>query len=737
MKGEPGEKSLLAFQPIGPVLDAYPADEAFIEKEEVTDAKLVKLFQREPGAAAELQKWDTWTFGRGGPTLRVGKVLGEADDKSPIKKLVDEDMARLGYHTHARFWNEQVLGRAVALLGISVNDGKKATDPLEKDERVPDVESINVITREAIVDGTGIKVGKDPAVAEEYGKITGYTLNVPEGDGTGKADFPAERFLHWARRGIVGDVWGESLLLPKYNAYRIRAKMRIALAQALRSHARRIIDVTVPTGTTDAVISKVETAIGNMDTLSAYIHEEDKPLKLHPTGAVLSPGQYVDFNDSDIAMGLGEVLFKGASAGDIASAEFNLKLFDAIIADWQRHAVTPNAYDAWIAWNIRHGRYPEAKYWWEWPSIRQTTEEEKANIHLILTQAFGSVAAGVGALALAQFTPLVDGTDILMVSPTGGMRIPIPGLKTTDLPRANARPITLLPGAHQKLDADLTMDQSEALNKQQLEEWEPHIKPLELEGATMWNMHFTKFQTDLLALLKDAWERHIGPTDAEAKAEAGTKSLPGQKDEIDFTEMMDSWVPKTASFETDAQTLIDNTMRQSFAETEELMGVKVSATDLPKDTAGLAKMRQKGALFAKDTILETNRKAQIAIRDAISGGSATTDYRQVTQKVSEILGKTSGTFPKTIHKILHEAASEARWDAIEEHTGTDEAVWVSTGDGKERTDPIDHGALNGSLISRAISMGGDYLAAFGCRCTVVPQSPYKKAVTFLKEQEAS
>lgn len=718
---------------------AYETDEPW--SDEVSDDQIRALILREALARSILKTLGHRTMGRGGPTIHCGAVLGVAEEGHVLKLAIDEFNDTHAFHSVVRQWLEQVLGRAYAPLALGLQDGLDAES--EPPERVKGLDYIQVIPRNIL------EIKEDKNIdSPTYRQITHYKVKTSAGDKL----VPAGRFIHWKNPSIEMNHQGESIFLCSYNHFRWKARMDESMAQTMRTQARAYPDLGYPPGTDDDIVTAAKEELEEFDTFSAAVHENTWVFNLKSTDKSLNPEPYYDAMLTNITLTVGgKVIALGVSGGELSTSETNERLIEGIAEDLQTNFIGPGAYRATYDRLIELGIFPEGKYWLEWPAVRTTSDMDRAEMRLKDSQAFSATMTGVeaGKRALLELGE-GEGGGLVMVDPTSKIEIKVPGLN------AKAPALNKAAAQYELAEEDLTFDERRELHDKLYAEWRGMTNIVRNQGTAMWNRHFDEFQASLEAEMLAAWREHMDPGEpgihagagmyginraAQQMRESGIALTPtgasglyvarkpatySVDDAASFLEQLNMWNPKTSNFEADAEALVNNAYITNYGETQVLMGsMPVDPDDIPLDVQGIRKMRMTGMEYAKDTILKGKLQARLAMEDGLAGQET---YRQISDRVAEALGGQPGDFKNTVQKLVHETSCEARWDSMEK-MGEVKGVYITAGDSNVRDE---HAALDGMVMTRFESMR--YLREFGCRCDVIPQSPYQRAVANLKER---
>jgi len=679
----------------------YTDDDLWTSK--IEDKDIVVLLRRNGLARSISEAW---------PRSVGGKPPAIMDDvKGKLAAEIDSILTPLDFWGVHQSWYRQKRDRATALLALGWQDGM-ARDDLEfpTADILPGIDYIHVITRDQIFD---IVEDRDPR-SETYGTVTHYILNVPKsvGDGFEQKRVHASRFLRWTHPSPDNNKWGMSQFLPFYNDLRGLSRMMDAMYQTVRRTASKVIYVTHPENVTDdALLDEVEEQLKNIDTDSVLILRGGFVPNAISTADTLDPSPYFEaVIDLIAASGLGNrVILMGSNAGQLEGSEVNERQFALRVADEQENVYGAKAREFIDLLRAKGIIKSPGNYWLEFPPIRQLDEKELAEMGLKDSQKFSTtILALKQAMPEAQFSLAVDDDGIVKLT-TEDLEIPVPGLNARK--RAHA-PAAGVNASYPKLSPDE--------KKKMYDEWELKSADIEADLLESFNTHYGAFRKDFQARLKDAWGRHIGPADV------GTNAVRyAQNDEVDLVKEMGGDIP-TAALEAEVAASVEAGYHKGMTDTEVLMQWELTEAAALEGDPALRALQSRGGEMARGTLMEGNRRGLRAIRE---GFEARESYAQMADRVGKALGKPVKDFPNTTQKIAHTAMAEGRWETLERH-GHEYGVWLSAGDDGVRTletAPASH-RIDGTRMTRAESMHPHYLSAYGCRCTLIPESPYQRAL---------
>lgn len=684
---------------------------------EVTDEGYVRLI-KEDGLATQIS--DVW------PRAVGGKEPGIRDDVGG--KLADEIngvLRDLGFWSKHQLYYKSKRDRAVALMSIGWADDMVGDElALPTKPNVEAVDYVHVIQRSLICgpgEGPGgmdgIVEGLDPN-EETYGDILYYWLNLPTGRDRTKirpAKRHASRFTHWAHPSPDGSIYGHSQFGPMWNLFRAKAQMDTAIPRTVRRFSSLIPLWTHPQDTSKEQKTTVRKNLAALDSGSVVDLDEGQGLKLMGTADALNPQPYIDYVLDLIAyMSLGnKVILFGTPSGKQTGSEVNERIFYSRAADEQRNVYGPKAREMIDLFRQRGVIREKGNYWFEWPAIKELDDLEKAQLDLTVSQAFQSKMLTLTSATGEQFSPQVDDDGTMFLeNDTKTISIPVPAMNSRKKPKAvmNAS-VPWMP-----------QEEKDALYA----EWKIKTGPMGDKIFDSLTAGFREFKKAFDGQFMNTWEAVVGEVDSDLTPVVNVDDVPlrpySQAEELAIVKTMREWDHHYPGFEDEMAIGLEMAYKGEVENGATLYkNVKTPGAITDSGTVNIIKDR--GMELADDTVMKGKRGAMRAIRQGLSAGE---NYSQVSDRIAGTYKDSSKDFRATSQKVVHEAMSEARFDTLKAH-GDDEGVWLSAGDDNVRLDPVSH-QIDGVVMSRSRAMQADYLPAYGCRCCIIPKTPYLNAV---------
>ena len=691
----------------------------------VTDKKVVQMLKAE-GLTWSISELWARTVGGKPPTAR-DDVKGKLAEQ--INTLADD----LTFWPTHQWWYRQQKDRGCALLSIGWADNMMGDElALPTGATVPGVDFIHVITRDMICDPRAGGNGEDGIVEgtrigqDGYGQILYYWLKLPEGkDKTASTPtkIDGSRLMHWANPSPDGNKYGMSQFLPMWDVLQGKRQMDAALWRTVRRMASLLPLIKHPKGASEPQKTNARNAARYLDAGSVMDIQDDWGFSLEGTANALNPTPYINYAiDLIAAEGPGsKVVMMGVPAGKLAGSEVNERLFYSRAADEQRNRYGPKAYEFFQDCRRRGAGIrdvPGARWWWEFPPIRELDDQEKADMAEKLARTFETQVRAIAQATGQLFTTQTDEDGTMrLVTDDKTISISVPGINTEKKAKKNVY-APYLPD-----------DEKKKLQKK----WAIKTAQADEEVEEIFRSNYRDFKRAFNEKFRETWEAEIGEVDMEPSiglnVEDPPKRLYSQDQELAVIRTMRDWDYHYPGFEDEMALGLEMSYKTEAGATIKLL----ASTKTPgavTDAGAVRVLRDEGKEIAEETILKGKRVAMRAIRQGLQSGEG---YSAISERIGQAYNNQAKDFPRTTHKIVHEAMANARWDTLEAH-GQNEGVWLSAGDDKVRTDPVSH-QLDGMILTRAQSMEPDMLPAYECRCSFMPVSPFMEAVKEFEEYE--
>jgi len=668
----------------------------------VTIDEINFMIRRDELAYRTAMKW---------PAAVFNKWLKIHADGEDLEKKIEGLFDRLDVQSIFKraYLLSKVQGYCLIALGWEDLAGNATEGPIG----VKDIAYIHAIPRSSVRE---IHQDKDP-MSETYGQITHYTLAIPKEDTTEDIKFPASRFLHWANMFIDDNPEGVSMFEPLYDKFGIKKNLDFAMGQVPYQLARPLPILGIPDDADEEEVDDAEESWKDISNRSYYCFPQAYKPELLATNIALNPEPYADYVLSTIAAAStgSKVALLGTEAGAVTGSEVNMQEWYGAVADEQANYVEP-VLKAFVKACQFYGVLPKGEFWFEWHSLWEMDEQEKADIALKNAQALQATASALVLLRQVNIEPVFQEGEMFFSVQGSSDRI--------QLPAANALIKGHSSGAAARSKANVLAPYLPPAEKAKIHKlWELKTTDIENRFADKFQTWANIMQKEFMEALRTSYDRDIGDAGVDP-------SKPAINEEADLYEEMDEWLPKSLrKFKADLISFLEESYATGSEQTLERLGLQASAFRL-EDTPAIKVIRAEGSRIAKNTYLDMHKAAMIQIAEGLKAGES---YAQLNDRVAGAFKDYNKGIPNTVQKFTHQVASEARWDTMEKH-GRDKAVFSTSLDGNVRDD---HAALEGQIMTREEAI--PYLSEFGCRCTTIPVSAWDEAVKeFNKaEQEAT
>ena len=256
--------------------------------------------------------------------------------------------------------------------------------------------------------------------------------------------------------------------------------------------------------------------------------------------------------------------------------------------------------------------------------------------------------------------------------------------------------------------------------------WYEKTEALEGSFSDAWRNLVTVMEAQLLAALKASWEENVGPVGHEppvpgANEAAATPDLSGVLKDLQDWEAK-GW----GSFDKAFQAFVKAAVAAGADQTALNLGASVDPAML-EDSNTIKLILANLDTLGKNTYLDTHKAALQELAEGLKKGES---YAQLSDRLAAKFTEFGKGIPATVQKVVHEAASEARWETMRE-LGAQKGVYTTAQD--ELVRPT-HEAMDGMVVTRDEAMS--YLSEYGCRCTVVPLTAYDEFVAGMQGESA-
>lgn len=604
-----------------------------------------------------------------------------------------------------------------------------------------------------------------------------------EGQPTDKV-FPASRFLHWRNDFIDDDPKGISIFETLYDKFTVKKNMDYAIGEVMMSSAKPFPILTLPDDADDDEMNAADKELDNIDIKSHFIKPTGYELKFEGPTNVLNPKPYTDYMLQTLAAGsLGsKVALLGAEAGALTGSEVNIGEWYVSVADEQKNVVEPMLHE----FNKRlesFGIIPPGKDKFEWAALYEMDDKEKGAIEASKAQALAAIASTVSLMQAAGWRlfnveehlywvkgdiviKFKAGADLLEaapdVKPPPEVKPPAPAPPASAPPAPGAPPgappappqappappgppqppgqqqaqapaaagpvdvkahTRTLPAIAQQSIENRRPLLNDAVHAQLYGEWYEKTEALESAFGDAWRNLTTVLEAQILADLKKAWEKHAGPvghTPPAGKASAsGANANTAVPDFAAVLQEMGSWKPTGwTSFQKAFDAFVRSAYDSGAESTAQNIGEQFDISKL-RDTNTIKLIQASSETLGKNTYLDTHKDAMMEIAEGLKNGES---YAQINDRIAKKFTEFGDGIPATVQKVVHEAASQARWDTMKE-LDVDKGVFTTARDDRVRPE---HAAMEGMVVTRDEAM--PYLSDYGCRCTIVPLSIYDQWV---------
>lgn len=692
-------------------------------QETVSTEDILYLVRRDELAYRTIMRWSGAVFNK----WMVYKSDNEARQKR-VRELYDKLEVKKIFKR--AYMLSRVHGYALVALGFVESMPNELLPP----QNVQDIDYIHAIPRTAIQE---IKQALDPT-KENYGEIENYVIKRPKGTSTEEVTIPAARFQHWRNDFIDDDPKGISLFEPLFDKFTVKKNLDYALGEVPYSMAKPFPTLLMPTDADDEEIIAVDAEMKQLSVKSHFILPNDYDLKFKGPEGTLNPKPYSDYMLTTLAAGsLGsKVALLGTEAGAVTGSEVNIDEWYLTVSDEQTNVVEPKLRD-FNRILTEFQIIPEGNDTFEWAPLKELDDQAEADIESKRGQALLSTASAIQILNSIGFKVKVDDDGLVFTSPDGEemalgalnsmvqVRKPAkaPGTTTPSVVKSRARPQKQRQTPKPAPAASSSMGTRRPLlpdhiHKQMYQKWMEKTNDIENRFGDQYQTIVTLMQNDFMGALKAAWVKVIGPVEVDP-GKGATPAASARPDPTAIYDMLSEWMPK--GFETYRAAFfkfLDQAYEAGAEQTLGLMDLDPTVFRL-EDSNAIKFIRVAGDRIARDTYLENHKGAMTEIMEGLKNGES---YAQINDRIAGKFGEFSDGIPNTVQKVVHEAASEARWETMQKH-GADRGVFSTARDDVVRPE---HRALEGLVMTRDESM--PYLADWGCRCTTIPLTVYDEYV---------
>lgn len=730
-------------------------------EQNITQEDIRYLIRRDELAYRTLMRWTGAVFNR---------WLSYTSDNIERQKKVEEIYADL--NVKGIFKRAYMLSKADGFGLIALGWIEPNPDATKEPTTVSGIDYLHAIPSTAV---SLIHEDLDP-LSDSYGEITAYTIKQPVGskDQTSMGQptekiFPASRFLHWRNDFIDDDPKGISIFETLYDKFTVKKNMDYAIGEVMISTAKPFPVLTLPDDADDDEMDAADGELDNIDIKSHFIMPTGYDLKFEGPTNVLNPKPYTDYMLQTLAAGsLGsKVALLGAEAGALTGSQVNIGEWYVSVADEQKNVVEPMLRE----FNKRLEDMkiiPPGKDKFEWAALYEMDDKEKGLIEASKAQALASIASTISLMQTAGWRlfnieehlywvkgdiviKFKAGADLLEAAPDvkAPVEVKPPAAPAAAPPVPGAPPFApgAPPGAppaptgppqppgrqqaqeppkaaiSQKPIENRRPLLNDAVHAQLYGEWYEKTEALESAFGDAWRNLTTVLEAQILADLKKAWEKHAGPVGHTPPA--GKASAPGANANTaipDFAAVlqeMGSWKPSGwTSFQKAFDAFVRSAYDSGAESTAQNIGEQFDISKL-RDTNTIKLIQASSETLGKNTYLDTHKDAMMEIAEGLKNGES---YAQINDRIAKKFTEFGDGIPATVQKVVHEAASQARWDTMKE-LGVDKGVFTTARDDRVRPE---HAAMEGMVVTRDEAM--PYLSDYGCRCTIVPLSIYDQWV---------
>ncbi len=732
---------------------------------EVTTEDLLYMVRRDELANKTLTKWPGTSFNRWFEYCSTNQ-----DRQQKVRDIFTRIKAKETYkraYTSMKFH-----GYSLIVLGwIESNPD----DPTKEPQNISGIEFLHVIPKTRVNE---IIQDTDP-LSQTYGLITHYVIERPKGNTTEEIKVPASRFIHWRNDFLDDDPEGISIFEPTFDKFTVKKNFDFATGEVPFSMAKPFPDLSIPDDADDDEVKAADESLDLIDVKSHFTHPQSYKLDFKGPTSVLNVKPYGDYILTTLAAGsLGsKVAMLGTEAGAVTGAEVNMEEWYSAVADEQKNVIQPKLQEL-LDLLTKYSIIPAGPDEFKWSPLWELDANEEADVDVKESTTSLNIGTALQALSAVGFKVRTANKELQFIDKNGAVlsipalsklvrvledgkppefKEPAPPAPPAAAPPAPGAPPEAQPGAPPEppgqqgtppgppaqhkagqdaaiaLQGERRPPLSDAVHAKLYGKWYEKTEALEGSFSDAWRNLVTVMEAQMLAALKKSWETHVGEVGHEPPPPVpGKAAAPGANENTAAPDLsavlkdLSAWEAKGwSSFDKAFEAFVKAALAAGADQTALNMGAQIDPTIL-EDTASVKLILANLETLGKNTYLDTHKAALQELAEGLKNGES---YAQLTDRLAAKFTEFGQGIPATVQKVVHEAASEARWETMKE-LGVTKGVYTTARD--ERVRP-EHEALEGLVMTRDEAM--PYLSDYGCRCTIIPLTAYDELVAEIEAGE--
>jgi SPP1 gp7 family putative phage head morphogenesis protein len=642
-------------------------------------------------------------------------------------------------------------------------------DPTKEPTNISGIDFLHVIPKTRV---KAIWQERDP-LKENYGAIIAYTIERPVKETTEEIKVPASRFIHWRNDFLDDDPAGISMFEPLYDKYTVKKNFDFAMGEVPFSTAKPFPTLTVPDDADDDEVKAADESMEFIDVKSHFTLPKSYALEFQGPTSVLNPKPYGDYLLQTLAAGsLGsKVALLGTEAGSVTGSEVNVGEWKDSVKDEQTNVIQPKLQELLKLLTLNK-IIPEGDDEFDWAPLWELDDNEQADVASKKSTAAMNLGAALQALGGIGFKAYTKDKELRFIDKNGAViAVPAisdlvtvledgkapefkepapaappapgaqPGAPSEPPGQQGTPPGPPAPPAPQKAGQAAAIAPqearrpplSDAVHAKLYGKWYEKTEALEGSFSDAWRNLVTVMEAQMLAALKKSWERHVGEVGHEPPPPVpGKAAAPGANENTATPDLsavlkdLSAWEAKGwSSFDKAFEAFVKAAVAAGADQTALNLGDQIDPTIL-EDSASIKLILANLETLGKNTYLDTHKAALQELAEGLKKGES---YAQLTDRLAAKFTEFGKGIPATVQKVVHEAASEARWETMKE-LGVKKGVYTTAQDELVRPE---HAALEGLVMTRDEAM--PYLSDYGCRCTIVPLTAYDELVAEIEAGE--